>query len=899
MFTGTISYEGEEAPPQHTLDMATQCALQLRAQKQAWAAPRMTKSFDLADGSQAYVLDLDHVWRIHIVPPTEGYEEDDYEVSVPTFPLQLSATIAGVLSGGMNIITLDYYEDLEPTGPYIRNHNFNLMPESAALFPTYDASAKLAVQENDAFAPFRGDTPLIFSQFATIEPGNYTGAMSHVIQLLLGVGNILEYDYEQRWLDADPNRAPLMAKEVDLDPITGELEQDDVFPPTSFYTGQGNTRVQVAYDWRWNRTHGIMWGRDNQQRRQPMLVELGQRGVHVMPFPVDELSKREDVQEHYLKVYPDLGRFAPFEGGQRTLFEALGGFPTGERMPGVVTDFNRWVRAGYLWAGNRDLSEFYSGMFMSTGFGWSFHPSGPRAINTMWKFNSRGQKVGYCYEVTLDIQEKPDSQKVRNTVTGQVIAALGLTDPIDRFKAARLPQSVAEGFVSSPDYEAFDAFEVEPDWAVSVTLFRLREGIIEYPGFQCTKGPAGPCGHIQSAPHFKYYEPAIGAVLNFDFEKSKGVPDPDRSDGPIFAAYVNGSAEILCYSHDYTAAQSISINTRQICQYSGGWQIKNYSEGNRLVGQFYTSSRDFRQKINTGGGSIRNVQGEIVGDYDFLSFCAFFARDGIVTKRWVGSETWQQRAWSNRSYSVSVSCASNNRSMFFVCHETVDKDVQNTEGFSGALYIGDSGTILWASIYNFIFHWTGVCRGTDHKYPPHGTPPCVMTFSSPDTVNPFACMGTDAPAEFVYSVCCVNDGVIGGCYANSELIIRSPADNAVIQSAAVTRSPTLPPSYSTSAPTVRDYEYEVWAFGHPLLHNRRIRRRQETVTDHSLWTPSLSNTEWWRCSIPGECPAYPWRVVANYYGPPYVGTNEELGGFGWVEYGLKPQVGGRFFGVVY
>jgi hypothetical protein len=899
MFTGSISYEGDRAPHRHTIDMAVQCALQLRNQKTALTAPRLIKSFDLADGTQAYVLDMEHVWRVHLIPPTEGFEEEDYEVHTPHFPMRHTATIAGMLSGNMNLVTLEQRSDREPPGLYVKNDNFNLMPESSELFARPEASYKLAIEENDALAPLRDPfSPHIYSQFASIEPGNYTGAMSHIIQLLLGVGRILPYDYEQRWLYAAPNRAPMTAKVVDLDPITGELEEGSGSPPTSFYTGQNNEQVQITYDWRWNRTHGVMWGADLQERRVPMLVELGQRGIFLMPFPVDSISQTPAGQAHYLRVYPDLGRFSPFKDGEETLFEAIGGFPTGERMPGVISETRRWVRAGYLLEADRNLDEFYSGMAMTSNFGWSFHPSRPKAINTMYKYNGKGQKVGYCYEVNLAITEKPNTAKVRNTVTPLVIAALGLTDEIDKFKAERLPQDFAEVMVTAPDYDEFDAFEVSPDWDVRARIVKLREGFLEYPGFQCPKGSFGPCSPIPRAPHFKYYEPIISSVLNFDFEKPPDVPMPKRSDGPIFATYVNGSAEIVHFFHESEPSASFTQNTRQPCQYVGTWQDINYSEGRRLVGQFYTSSHDFRQLFNTGSGSIKTTVGRIVGDYDFLAFCAFFARHGEVTKRWVGDEQRETRSWSNRGFKVAVSCASNNRSMFFVCAETDETGRGRSGNYSGGLGIGTSGAHLKAHLYNFIFHWTGVCSTPDH--PPLGNPACVMTFSDPIVHDRFACMGAEPPSEFMYSVCCVTRGQISGCYANSDLIVISPANNAVIQSAAVTRAPTLPPAHGWSEPTTYWGEYKVWAFGHPLMHNRMIKEDELETTDGTQMLWSLSNEEWWTCSVPGECPAYPWRVAANYYGPPYVGTHQEQGGFGWVEFGLKPSVGaGRPFGVVY
>ena len=891
-FTGTISHESTGSLPRNITEEVIHCAEQVRAQKDALGASRLMKAFELTDGYQAYVLDMENIWRVHVIPPSPGYveeREDHFEIDKELYP---SLTIAGMVSGAAQIITLDYHEQSESrpwAGLYVKNDRVALMPETAKLFSIVEVSYKVGVRENFIFSPIRQPSETIYSQFATITPGNYTGAMSSVVQLLMGVGKLLDRDYEDRWVEADPDNRFYTSL---LNPEDLGLEEGE--QPLSFYNNKNDPEVMISYDWRWNRTHGIMWGNTNQGQSAAMLVELGQRGVYVMPFPVDELSVLPEVQAQYLRVYPDLDKYYPFRGESETLFEAFNGFPTGKRMHAYTPELQREVRAGYVIAADKDLADFYAGFAMCTNFGWAFHESRPTAINTNVRYNELNQKVGACYEIRLLINERPEDQKVRNTVTAQVIAALGLTDEIDRFKAARLPQDFAESMVESPDYEAFDAFEVTPDWTVIAEIAKVREGLLEYPGYQCTKVTT-PCKVIQ-APHFKYYEPAIGAVLFFDFEKIKGVPTPKRCDGPIFATYVNGSAEILNYFYEESNNASINENTRQVCQYTGGWEINNYVEGSGLVGHFYTSSRDPRQYKPTGGGTKRSVVGRRHGNYDFITFCAFFASHGGLEKMYVASETFEGRQWNDYRYTVAVSCASDNRSMFFMCEETAEFDVREFSGFSGFQNVGTSGAFRRGSIYNFYFHWTGVCRHPEH--PPFGDPSCNWVNGPAIVRDPYNCHGTTPPSPLSYSVCCVNDGKIGGCYAGSDLVVHSPANNSVMYGGVpVTRVPTGPPGYYEIDPPIREHTYEVWAFGHPLMHNRRIRRRHERITDPSLWTSYLSDESWWRCAIPQECPVYPWPVVANYYGPAYVATHEEFG-FGWVEYGRKPRVGNRFFGVV-
>lgn len=903
-FTGTISHEGRVAPSKDILEAAVHCADQLRAQKNALDAPRLMKAYEIGGGYQVYVLDMENVWRVHIIPPVD-IPEDDWPVPEPVIELrhETPVTIAGIASGGASVVTLDYHQaDPENGRPwpgwYVKNDAVNLMPETAKLFTRAEAAYKVGVPENSDFAPVgRALSEHTYSQFASTEPGNYTGAMASIVQLLLGVGKLITPDYEERWLLADEENLPVL---LDL-----ERPEDGSEPeiPPSFYNDKEVEQIQITYDYRWNRTHGVMWGFDQNGSRAAMLVELGQRGIHVMPFPVDEHSQRPEVQAHYFDVYPDLEKYTPFRDESENLFEAFGGFPTGERMAGVEEELDRQVRSGFVLRADRDLSEFYAGFGMSTGFGWAFHDSKPAAINTGVRYNELGQKVGYCYEVRLIIEEKPDEVKVRNTVTGQVIAALELTEELDLFKAERLPQDFAEQLIDAPNYDQFDAFEVDPDWNVRAEIAKVREGVIDFPAYQCPRFE--PCDVI-SSPHFKYYEPLLGVVLNFFFEKGEDVPDPQRSDGPIFATYVNGSAEILNYFYDYSSPSSTTEtwNTRQPCQYVGSWEIGSVSEGSKTYGYFYTSSYDFREDVSFGSRSNTEYTGTIHGNYDFMSFCAFFAMDSVIVKRWVGSHTTASESHSGRVFDVSVICASNNRSMFFVCKEETKRDIVRGTSFSGLQHIGNSGAYRVGIVYNFVFHWTGVCRTP--MAPPSGSPACVHVSSEPIIGDPDACHGIDPPIEPRYVVCCIRDGKINVCggtagqQAANEYICEHPLPDpshtgcTFIQSAAITRAPVVPPAWSNSAPTTRHYKYEIRAFGHPLMHNRIIREFE--MEDPDGWFYASDST-WWRCSL-DDCRAPPWRVVANYYGPQYVGTNQEFW-YGWVEYGIKPQVGGRYFGIVY
>ena len=927
-FDGQVSYDGTEEPSDAVMAQALQCAEQVGVMKKHARLPQLTKSFDLPDGTQVYVADLQHVKKLHIVPP-EPYESTPPPLPGLEFPEMTSpVTIAGVLSGGAYTGTGEYkpvewlyrpdsgaVDGQPPEGEdqlTIINDRVTLSrtgtPSPIDLFTIPEASYKLGVPPGDIFEQ---DPLKVETQLSKVEPGLYTGAMASIVQLMLGVGRIVQPDYEERW-QAWRDRRGMPTKSLEGD-VTRRRNGDvtystNIYDLPSTYRARGE-EVQIEYDYRFNRTHGIMWGQRttrpddfqpafpfdvvDDRKDEPFLVELGQRGIYAMPFPRDLPSRFHEVQEHYKAVYPGLDKFKPFRDNE-SLFEAFGGFPTGESIPKRTDEKQKWVSAGLLIEADEDLSKFYEGSALCSAHGWSFHPSAPRAINVCYKIEQL-RKIGYCYEVKLEIEEKSLGEQVRNPRYDELVAALGLSDPVDRYKALRLTEEDTRTVLNGGDFDSVDAV---PDWTIKAELAEVRKGIIDYPGLQCPRGDKAclPSG----SPKFKFYEPLIGSVIHFTFENDE--VDAARADGPIFATYADGAAEILNFAY-HPGGENVEeeeINTRQQCQYTGTWKEGWRRRTSNVVGHFYSSSFDPRERIDQEGYDIRTVTGKKIGWADRMDSCHPFGSDFTVSRVYYGTESWEGERSGGRGLKVAAVCSSNNRSVFFMCVEKNSSSKQEYRGFSGRKGIGSSGTVHYGTLYNFIFHWFGCGYPLGKSCP--GDPFCRFRICNTVTVNPEACMGTDEPGKDIdYMVCCVNNGEVGGCYAGSDLVIVSPAgENTVIISALVTTAPQAPPAWSETDGKKWEYEYEVRGFGHPLMHNRVIHEDKETFTDSSqLPLYGLSWMEWWNCSIPGMCPSYPWPARTNHYGPEYIETSKEFGMVGTVTYGKEPSVDGRIlFGVV-
>lgn len=858
-FNGTITYEGAE-PSDALVQAAIRAATNTRMLKTHAGLPRLIKAYDLPNGAQVYVHDMEHVRQVHIVNVPE-HEEAELELPDPGEGVGAEAVaLASFLSGTATGIEL---EDKEiswpdvPDGPgvpstvveTIRDDAFELVPESKELFPQDQASHKLGVPLADTHQTV-GDMRRR-SQFFRVIPGQFTGGMVAVVQLLLGFGRFVVPDYYERWLTL-PFSSPLITEVSDDD-------DDDDLPLSVFSPG---TSLQITYDYRWNRTHGVLWADMSEppdsgefaMTHMPMLVELGQRGAYAMPLPVDPLSEEEAIQEHYATVYPDLLKYTPFKDGQQNIFQALGGIPTGGNFPANTQELRRMQRAGLVVAQEDALTRFYAGSPISSGFGWAFHPRQGRAVNTMYTYED-GKKMGVCAEVIVELREKPDSQKVRNPLAGELVAVLGLTDPLDEFKAQRLTEAQSRQLLQNMDYDEFDEMQATPDWEFSVRYQEVSRGNIDYPGFQCPR--LEPCGVIDS-PHFKYFDPVLGEVMSFNFESESRAGESFTADGPIFATYRYSGLEVLNYYYEPQTTERVEIDTRQRCQFTGQWQTGHLTEGEQLRGNFYTTSRDFRERTVVGGGRLRTTTGQVLGHADSANFGLVFGQHSTLTRTFYGTESWEEESWTGKSYYVSVMAAANNRSAFLVCMERQKRDISTSRGFSGLLSLGTSGAVKRGIIYNFHFHWLATgdwgCL-TD--------PICVHRTCRTDIVNPDSCFGTEPPIDFAYSVCPPTG------YAADDIVINAPPTwgSSFGPQGDYTPRPTAPPSWSTTDPARRwDYEWEVWAYGMNLLHARRLHVEKLTVTDPSQVVERASETDWWRCSIPGECPARSWRVGQNEYG---------------------------------
>ena len=463
----------------------------VRQQKETLGIPQMAGTFELSNGGQVFVQDLDYVQRAHIVEPVTT-ELPDYIATDDEWGSGAELPIISFVSGVAN--PLSY--------PRHNNVRWQASDDTARFFTADEVELKLG-----------GKTTTDLNEITLRQPGRYTGVMAPVVQLLLGVGNLLENDYERRWCAA--NSVPLLAtpelhifKEDDESIDAEDDVETEVLLTTPLDSVQTVARIErepdddgvyatLAVQYRFDsaRTHGICFAQrtplddapdvsmvaDHDRLEEPMLVEVGDRGLYVMALPRDPASFYKEVRDQYRRVYPGLRDHKVFGG--KSFFKKLGGFPTGLGFPSSKDDLDKWVRSGVVTY--VELPDFYEHppgidayvvRTLGKYNGWAFSDSGHMATQVFTYEDKEHFRHTFCVVLELDISQREGI--VFNENADILVEMLGLSDAVDIAKAYRLSDEQMMGLAESLSKDAFDALTVPSDWDVDVRWRIEKRGYV-------------------------------------------------------------------------------------------------------------------------------------------------------------------------------------------------------------------------------------------------------------------------------------------------------------------------------------------------------------------------------------------------------------------------------------
>lgn len=208
-----------------------------------------------------------------------------------------------------------------------------------------------------------GDT-VVFTQTRVPKPSMWSGLMAKVVQVLFGLGRI------NPAMLRDPNVPGPLPKYAEDIKATG---------------------VQVRYDYRFMRTHGIY-----KNEKELWLVEISaQNGVLAMPLPIFPGSDSEKFRKDATKNN---------DTNMVTALDAIGALPTGEAFP-TGRALQKKIASGDILRLKtvEEMREFYDKSAYSSALGWAFSPSGSEAHNTAYSYDSDGVQYGYWYQLSISL----------------------------------------------------------------------------------------------------------------------------------------------------------------------------------------------------------------------------------------------------------------------------------------------------------------------------------------------------------------------------------------------------------------------------------------------------------------------------------------------------------------
>lgn len=378
-----------------------------------------------------------------------------------------------------------------------------------------------------------------YTQYQKLRSSMYSGRMKQVVQVLMGMGRIGK----------------------------AKLRDPDVRVPDSQYIKRVDADgLQIQYDYKFNRTHGISRGADGVL----WLVEISiSRGVLAMPLPIFPKSSTAGF----------LARAqARDDEAMVTALEELGCLPTGEGFPADL--------AAQIAAGNvlrlltpEDLAPFYDHSAYSSSLGWAFSKRGNEAHNTAWYFSDTdGIQRGVWYQINLNI-----GALATNRQPNQPIAT-----------ASANIRRQGEGKIYCPPFP-------KTSWARYVPI-KFHEPLL--PGLKSHDGAPAYGSTSVAGPHCDTV--MFVCFVDDDLKTVRYYRNPRVANN-------NGTED------DRIPGE---------CLYAGAWDITTRSGGSTIPAMMYTNDCDDRRTLQ-GSTTTTHIESQDLG-YDPPRFSDFITNPQVA-----------------------------------------------------------------------------------------------------------------------------------------------------------------------------------------------------------------------------------------------------------------------------
>jgi hypothetical protein len=795
------------------------------------------RSFEVVGGAVAYLMagtpGTVHIHTVKDTPPGE-LEYGSEETSVSYGPRR---TPPDFLSGFVYNSGLYDYVENEETGCYVPT--LKTEPVIHTEYVTTDfAAQKLCVPNATTYAiaeypPYDKDTAM-YSQAGKKRPGYFTGMMAALVQMMLGGGRFLSPSVYKQASQQRKVKNPVGGFQTAYNPTTNK--RDEPLNPSHykymkpFVEGQCSGTsdsadpfgMEVPWDYRWHRTHGIVLGFDESvpgiSRQIGFIVDIGPLGVYAYPLQVDPLTVYEKVQNYMKRVYPWMDEPA-FAGN--TVFGAFGGIPKPTYI--IQSNLNAAVAAGKA-IRLCDTDQFYSGgEFMSTMFGWAFSESTGEAINITVKGGAAGMKAAHLYKVSV--------------------------------KALRLVTQEEDG-------------EKKVVVRGSATMIPVRSGNI-YSPFR--PPPNDPC-RTTGAPQFQIYEPVIGAMISYDFRYGRAPTGKEACDAPIFCCYIKDDIHILNYVYPGESPKTTTQSaTREPCQVTGSWTTTSETDSHN-AGYFYNTTMDLRKQVS--GGRSRETRREWAAyDYTTHAQVNFFSCAIVSEHSHYNHFSSDFEQHSGTGYAAAIGVSNTDRSVYFAC--TLETKTNGHKGHSsGIVYSGNGPQVRHTAMYYFISHWSGGA----------GAAPSIGCMEPNDefveTVESCYSSTTESIVGKVKQYSVNADGSLScGYYANQKVGGFYTGEGVLGLWMSIGFSPT-PANDRYQEPFVdvitltagHEVTKKVYVFGAPLANGRMIAEYKDTAPPEDEPFGLEYAYDWFKWSIPEQCEVSSMPVCRNFFGKDFFST---------------------------
>jgi hypothetical protein len=334
------------------------------------------------------------------------------------------------------------------------------------------------------------------SQYTRFMPSMFSGRMREVAQLIGGFG-----------------KTPKESIYKGVEPKLDEEKSGQQRLASSWEARAKQLGRQIAYDYRFSRTHGIFMSGS-----VPWLVEIGiNRGIIAMRLPINPLTRSAKFRQKLVTV-GDLD-------GQKA-YDDWGGWPTGEPFPIGGPALESAIRSGkVIRLAEQSVMSAYYGEWMpySQAMGWAFNLNGDEAHNTAYKYGSDGVQRGAHHAIRINITDAGAFTKQRGAEAMKIAFLPVKATKSDVFeevmwKVDRLSKDQFNQVIKDMDqiglvkaFENLDALVLSPTGSGGASLTKVSEGKLYWP----TKGQ----------PQMKFPDYTLGVIISHDLRPETIQPD--------------------------------------------------------------------------------------------------------------------------------------------------------------------------------------------------------------------------------------------------------------------------------------------------------------------------------------------------------------------------------------